>query len=137
MSTSDVYEVIARRDGRWWTFEIPELRSPSPVGSGREIVAMGQARRASQVELAALEIVAMWTGEDDAQVTVRFPVPADVEDAIRRAGERDAEARRAEREAVEARRYAASALVTGEHMTQEDAATVLGVSRQRVGQLVA
>lgn len=66
------FETVAYRDGRWWTFEIPELTTESPRGKGHQIVAMGQARNVSELDQAARDVVALWldTEADSVSVTV-------------------------------------------------------------------
>lgn len=132
----ETYEVDASYDGAWWVFDIPALLT---TVNGRQIVARGQARTAAEVAAEARGIIAMWTDVDEAAigVSVRFSMPAEIREAIERAREREREARSAEQEAAQARRFAARALVTDQGMTQSDAATMLGVSRQRVHQLMS
>lgn len=132
----ETYEVDASYDGKWWVFDIPALFK---TVNGRQIVARGQARTAAEVTVEARDIVVMWTGVDEAMigVTVRFAIPGEIREAIECARVRENEARRAEQEAAQARRFAARALVSEQGMTQSDAATMLGVSRQRVQQLIS
>ncbi len=130
------YEVTTSFDGKWWVFDIPALVTTI---NGREIVARGQARTASEIAGEATGIVAMWTDADEGTITVEvtYSIPDEIREAISRAQVRETEARAAEQEAAQARRFAARALVTGQGMTQADAAVMLGVSRQRVHQLVS
>jgi hypothetical protein len=130
------YDVVAYRDGKWWTFEIEALTAPSPRGQGHRIVAMGQARTAAQVPAEARSLASLWTEDDDVSVHVTYRLPKAVRQMIEQAAIRDAEGRAALAEAAAMRRNAARAL-TAEGLTQADAAAVLGVSRQRVQQLVA
>ena len=73
-----LYEATAYRDGKWWTFEIPELSNPSP--SGVPIVAMGQARTVADLDQVAREVAALWLDveEDDIDVNVSVTPPDDV-----------------------------------------------------------
>lgn len=132
----ETYGVEATYDGKWWVFDIPDLFT---TVNGRQIVARGQARTAADVAAEARDIIAMWTDVEETTfgVDVRFSMPATIREAIERARECEREARSAEQEAAQARRFAARALVTDQGMTQSDAATMLGVSRQRVHQLVS
>jgi predicted XRE-type DNA-binding protein len=132
----ETYEVDAGYDGKWWVFDIPALFT---AVNGRQIVARGQARTAAEVAGEARDIIAMWTDVDEAttHVSVRFSMPEEIREAIARARERENAARSIEQEAAQARRFAARALVNDQGMTQSDAATMLGVSRQRVHQLVS
>jgi hypothetical protein len=69
------YEVVAYRDGRWWTFEISALTAPSPQGGSRRIMAMGQAPTAARVPADARALAALWTGDGDASVHVSYRLP--------------------------------------------------------------
>lgn len=69
--TAPVYEAFAHRDGRWWTFSIPELNCPSPVGGDVRIEAMGQARTLGELRGAAREVAALWLDVDETAVEVR------------------------------------------------------------------
>lgn len=68
------YEVIAYRDGRWWTLSIPELNGPSSAGANIRIVAMGQARTVSQLDNAAREVAALWLDVDETEIKVRVVI---------------------------------------------------------------
>ena len=135
---SEVYEVVARRDGRWWTFEIPALDSPSPRGDGHRIVAMGQARTAADVESVARDLAAAWLDLDPSEVAVQvsFRLPESIDETIEHARGLEAQGRAAINEAAALKRSAARAL-TAVGLSQGDAATILGLSRQRVQQLVS
>ncbi|WP_167131348.1 hypothetical protein [Paramicrobacterium chengjingii] len=68
-----VFDVVSYRDGNWWTFEIPGLTSTA--SEGRRIVAMGQARKASDVAREAKGVAALWLDlpdADDVDVNVEF-----------------------------------------------------------------
>ena len=135
---STVHEVVAHPDGRWWTFEIPALNTPSPRGDSRRIVAMGQARKAADVESVARDLAAAWLDADPADISVRvsFRLPDLVDDTIARARRLEVQGRAAVSEAAALRQSAARAL-TAAGVSQADTATVLGLSRQRVQQLVS
>lgn len=132
----ETYTVDACYDGKWWVFDIPSL---STAVNGRQIVARGQSRTAAEVATEARGLIAMWTDIDESavQVNVGFSMPDEIREAVERASTREKDARSAEKEAAQARRFAARALVTGQGLTQSDAATMLGISRQRVHQLIS
>ncbi|PZF61791.1 hypothetical protein DEI81_10345 [Curtobacterium sp. MCBD17_013] len=65
-----VLRAIARPDGAWWTVELPELTSPSPLG-GEPIIALGQVERDGDVAAAALDIAAVWLDVDESTLEVR------------------------------------------------------------------
>ncbi|AMS06183.1 antitoxin HicB [Acidipropionibacterium acidipropionici] len=133
MSTE--YDVVAWRDGRWWTFEIPSLTAPSPRGKGHRIFAMGQARTTAEIRESAQEVAAMWTDDEDAEVgDVAFRLPQEVQDDMNGARAREEEGRAALEDAAALRRRAVHTL-RQEGLSQADAAAVLGISRQRVQQL--
>jgi hypothetical protein len=66
-----VYDAFAHRDGRWWSFSIPQLNGPSPVGADVRIEAMGQARTLRELRGAAREVAALWLDVDETAVEVR------------------------------------------------------------------
>ena len=131
------YEVIAFRDDRWWTFEIPAQTSPSPRGGDHRIVAMGQARKAAEIEDEARSLAALWTETDetDIEVQVVYRLPVGLQADIEHARELDTAGRAALEEAATLRRRAVHELRTSAGLSQADAAAVLGLSRQRVHQL--
>ncbi|WP_194165125.1 helix-turn-helix domain-containing protein [Pseudactinotalea sp. HY160] len=116
--------IVARREGRWWTVDIPELG------------VVTQARRLDQVRAMAREAAALALDVDESSIRVDLDI--EVDDAIRLSWEaaRDKEAR-ARADAADAARLARNA-VTGlrsQGLTQREAAEVLGVSYQRIAQL--
>lgn len=133
------YEVTAYRDGKWWTFEIPALTSPSPRGGDHRIVATGQARHAAEIEEEARDLAAVWTETDESEITVQvvYRLPDDVRADVEHARELDATGRAALEEAAALRRRAVRQLRTVGGLSQADSAAVLGLSRQRVHQLEA
>lgn len=128
-----VYDVTSSRDGPWWTFEIPALTSPAPA-KGRNIVAMGQARRAGDVAREARDVIDLWTDDGDIEVRVQYALPDGVETAVHSAAEREERGRAALDEAAALRRKAVQEL-RSQGLSQADIATLLGLSRQRVQQL--
>jgi hypothetical protein len=129
------YEVVVYRDGHWWGFELPALTSTTPTG--KTITASGQARRISEIEFEARDIAAMWTDQpiDDVTVALRFQLPGPAADYIEKARELDAQSHRWAAQAAELRKNAANELVR-DGLSQTDTAALLGLSRQRVGQLL-
>jgi len=129
-----VYEAIAYRDGKWWTFEIPELSNPSP--SGETIVAMGQARRVVDLDQIAREVAALWLDldEDDVEVKVTLTPPGNVAALWAASNQREEEGRLAAREAAKLKREAVQALAE-QGINQREMARILGISVQRINQL--
>lgn len=123
------YQANVTREGKWWMVRIPE------------ITGLTQARRLSEAELMARELVAVSLGVSLAEVAVTVEVTsiggitdlrerlARIADERRRAAELE---RQATREAVELAR----ALVDLD-VPLRDVGTVLGVSHQRAHQLVS
>lgn len=129
-------EVTAYREGKWWVFEIPELGAPAPSGSGATLMPVGQAKSAAKVAEEALDLAALWVEGDpeDFEVSVQFVLPEDIEEARRRAEELEARGRAELDEAAKLRRRVVRGMLNS-NLSQADAATVLGMSRQRVQQL--
>lgn len=129
-------EVKAYGEGRWWTFEIPELGAPSPSGNGAFMMPVGQARAASKVAEEARNLAALWVDDDpeEVDVSVTFVLPEEIASAQRTAAELEARGRADLEEAAQLRRQAVRALLA-DGVSQVDAAAVLGISRQRVQQL--
>lgn len=129
-------EAKAYREGKWWTFEIPELGAPAPSGNGAVMMPVGQARTAAKVAEEARDLAALWVDGDteEFEVSVRFVLPEDIEAAQHRAEELEERGRAELAEAAKLRREAVRAVLASD-LSQVDAATVLGISRQRVQQL--
>lgn len=115
------------RTGGWWAVEVPEV-------SGL----VTQARRLDQVTAAVLDAAALLTGrpESDFEVEVIPVLDADDVSVVRIARERRAELADAEQAAARASR-AAVARLRSEGLTVRDVAVIMGMSPQRVSQLVA
>ena len=120
------WHATARPDGRWWFITVDGLDA-----------GYGQARRLAEVEAAAREIIAVNTGQDAdrVRVSVTIEAPDEVRHLIEEADGKDAEARQTAKSAAALRREAAHRLVSG-GLSQKDASQVLGVTPQRLNQLV-
>lgn len=123
------YDITVTRDGRWWMIEVPAIDG------------LTQARRVSEIEDMARSLIAVTLDVAMSQVEIGethviVPSLGDI------TAYRDAvAAARAEAEAAEARaskvmREKAHALVDAD-VPLRDAAAMLGVSYQRVHQLVS
>lgn len=125
MSTS-IRTVVARarRDGRWWYIELPELGTS------------GQARTVKEISDTAREIAALWLDVDEStiEISLSLEVPQRAAALWDEANAADERARRDARAAATLRRSAIAALKS-EGVTQADAARVLRVSPQRISQL--
>ncbi|SDS21985.1 hypothetical protein SAMN04488543_1303 [Friedmanniella luteola] len=120
------YQVNVTRDGRWWMLEVPDLDVTS------------QARRLGEVEQMAREAIAVTTDApvDGVQVELRLPDLGLVK-ASRLADLYRERAEIAEREvrlAAETRDVAVGLVDAG--VPLRDVGEILGVSHQRVHQLV-
>ncbi|HUV48945.1 MAG TPA: type II toxin-antitoxin system HicB family antitoxin [Actinomycetes bacterium] len=122
------YEVTAERDGSRWFLRVNELPG-----------VFSQVRRLDQADGMARDAIASFldVAPDgfDVSVTVRLPsdLQRDVAGVIDLRGVID----RTEREYAERTRHLARRLVQGEGLTVREAGRVLGLSYQRVSQLVA
>src|SRR5664280_2137176 len=121
------YTVSVTREGRWWIVRVPEIDQVTQV------------RRLSEVTKAARELIAVTLDVPMSQVRVRVERVGAVEDvpgraeAIRREHARaDELARRAQDESKELARQLA-----GAHVPMRDIGELLGVSHQRVHQLIS
>ena len=116
----------ARRAGGWWAVEVPEVPG-----------AFTQARRLEQVPAAAASAVADLQDIDveSIEVDLSADLPGEVQHAIEAARHAADAAAAARAEASAAMRFAVKALRSDEELTTRDAATLLGVTHQRVSQL--
>ena len=118
----NAYTATAAREGRWWVIDV-------------DGVGVTQSRTLAEAHTWAQGLVEAVTGEADADVTVTPLLPDGTIDRVRHAqtvmARADTELRGAADEIREATR---NMLQTG--MSQQDVAVILGVSRQRVSQLL-
>lgn len=121
------YVARCLRSGDWWAIEVPEVPGVHT-----------QAKRLEQVEAMAREAIALMLGipEDSFNVEVQWELPHGAADTISSMFRARSEATNAQREATAAAQLAAWTLVEDLHLPLRDAAKVLGVSYQRVGQLL-
>ena len=124
-----MYTAEVTRDGRWWMIEVPEINE------------LTQARRLSEIELMAREVIAVALGVPVGEVAVDVNIGSvgAVQDVTERARKiRSERARAAELDhaasehAAELAKQLASAQVP-----VRDIGTILGVSFQRAHQLVS
>ena len=127
----------ARRDGRWWVFEVPELTSTGPVGE--RVTATGQSRSLKDLERDVRDVAALVLDVEEypGEVEVAVELPAEAMEMWAQANERDAHARAEARDAAILRRDAVRALTGSKEyrISQHDVAVALGVSPQRISQL--
>lgn len=119
------YRVTARRVGEWWALEVPDLPG-----------VFSQAKRLERADEAAREAIAVMLDIEPDQVSVTIePILSDEEQAVLAQVER---AQEAARTAVENERRAMreAAAVLARDLSQRDAGQLLGVSFQRISQLL-
>lgn len=122
------YDVNVTRDGRWWMVEIPAIDG------------LTQARRISEVEemarsLIAIELDIAFSRVELGHISISVPGVGDVSAASAEVSILRSRAAEAETSAAKLTRELASALVKA-NVPLRDAGSILGVSYQRVGQLV-
>ncbi len=125
MTTSTTYKATATREGRWWIITVPELD------------AVTQARNVAEIDVMARGLIAalLDVEEDSVAVNVELRLPAALQNELDEARRLRAQAEVVTAQAAERSRGLVHALIEGEHMSQRDAAAVLGLSPQRVQQL--
>ena len=123
-----IYQVVARRsDDGWWALSCPKVR-----GAHSQVRRLDRAVEMARDAIAGVLDVAPSTV--DVKLDVRLP--RDLKSVVDSIDRSAAVARDAALRAAEAQREAARALID-EGLTLRDAAVVLGLSHQRVGQLIA
>lgn len=124
--TATVVEVT--RSGRWWAIRVPSMPS-----------VFSQCRRLDQVDEFAREAIALAAdvGPDEVgELDTRTEPPADVAALVNDARTAADAARAASAHATDARRTAAAELAARGYTTR-DIGALLGLSHQRVSQLLA
>ena len=123
-----IYTVVARRsDDGWWALSCPQVRG-----------AHSQVRRLDRAVEMARDAIAGVLDVPPSKVEIELDVrlPRELKSVVDSIERSAALARDATLRAAEAQRAAARALID-EGLTLRDAGIVLGLSHQRVGQLVA
>lgn len=120
------------RSGSWWGVEIADHEGVHVKGG------YTQARRLDQVEAMVREAVSLLldVAEDSFDVRVDPALPADIRREVDEARALREQAERAQQEATRAAARAAVDLVKRERLTIRDAGRILGLSHQRVDQLL-
>ena len=120
------FTIRARRSGRWWALDAQGLRGVHT-----------QVRRIDQAEEMARDAIAgvLDIAPDSFEVVVVPEVPNAVRAIVEEATTARSQAAQAQDEAAHLTREAARRLVE-EGLTVRDAGTLLGVSHQRIAQLV-
>ena len=123
------YRVEVMRSGTWWAITVPELGG-----------VFSQTKRLDQVEDAAREAVALMLEVDEDDVVIPLDVvvtpPSEIAELLERLDASAAAADEAVRVAAETRREVVEAL-RAEGLPLRDIGALIGLSHQRVGQLLA
>lgn len=122
------YQVDVVRSGNWWSITVPALTG-----------VFSQAKRLDQVEAMAREAIALMLDIDNADVgdiEVVVTPPANVADVLERLRAFMATATEATEAAAEARHEVAK-LLRDEGLPMRDVGELIGVSHQRVSQILA
>lgn len=118
------YTAQAQRDGDFWLIRVPEINRST------------QARHAREIESMARDLVAIMEDvpADSFELDITIDLPEEIAAHLAAAREYRRQAEQANERSAEEARTAAKALAAT--MSMRDVGTVLGVSHQRVHQLV-
>jgi predicted RNase H-like HicB family nuclease len=120
------YLVTADRSGNWWAFSVRDLPG-----------AYGQARRLDQVTREARDVVSLITGEPEENIDIKLDARLDPSLERVVSGARSAQEELAARhEATLAAIREAAAELSDQGVSIRDIGTLLGVSFQRISQLL-
>jgi hypothetical protein len=120
------------RDGEWWAVSINDAEGVHIRGANT------QAKRLDQVEDLARELVSVLldVDEDSFDVTLDVDLPTEVSEEVMQAKDLRTKAEAIQQEATRIAARAAADLVRRQGLTMREAARVLGLSYQRVDQLL-
>ena len=121
------YTARCQRSGDWWAISVPELRGVHT-----------QARRLEKAEAMVRDAIALFldVASDSFDVRIEPVLPRDLQGKVGRARKVRGEAEVLQREAAIASAEVAADLVQTAHLTVRDAGRVLGLSHQRITQLL-
>ncbi|WP_030148851.1 hypothetical protein [Mycetocola saprophilus] len=120
------YELVVSREGRWWIIDVPAIDYRTQAHTLSEVEEMGRSLIAG----------ALNREEDSFDISVTIEKPADVARRLADAAELDRVALESAQQAARDRRAAARALRDAYGLSAIDSATVLGISRARIYQLL-
>ena len=125
--TRRMYTARCERAGDWWAISVPELRGVHT-----------QARRLEKVDAMVRDAIALFLDvrRDSFEIRIEPVLPRDLQKKVGRARKVRGEADVLERQAAAVSMEVAADLVQRAHLTMRDAGRVLGVSHQRVAQLL-
>jgi DNA-directed RNA polymerase specialized sigma24 family protein len=118
------FSATARREGKWWVVDVHGIGAT-------------QGRTTTEAERMAKDLVAIMEEipVDTVDVEIEFMLPGELGHEVRNAREQTRAAEQAQRRAAEKIRQAVAHII-GNGMSKQDAARILGVSPQRISQLV-
>jgi len=121
------YTARCQRSGDWWAISVPELRGVHT-----------QARRLEKAEATVRDAIALFLDvpSDSFEVRIEPVLPRDLQGKVGRARKVRGQAEVLQREAAIASAQVAADLVHTAHLTVRDAGRVLGLSHQRITQLL-
>jgi predicted RNase H-like HicB family nuclease len=127
MKSSKTYTARCERAGDWWAISVPELGGVHT-----------QARRLEGVEAMVRDAIALFLNvrPDSFEVKIEPVLPRELQRKVGRVRKARDEAETLQRQATIGSAELAADLVHGAHLTVRDAGRVLGVSHQRVAQLL-
>lgn len=122
----ELYQATAERDGRFWLLKVPALRG-----------VRAQVRRLEEAEEAIREAIALWLEVEPAEIDVQVnAVLGDVDMLVDQTREVRARAEELSALAADLTQQAAAALISN-GLTVRDAGDILGISHQRIAQLIS
>lgn len=121
------YTARCQHSGDWWAISVPELKGVNT-----------QARRLEKAEAMARDAIALFLDvpTDSFAVRVEPILPRELQKKVGRARKVRGEAEVLQAEAASVSAAVAADLVQGAHLTVRDAGRVLGLSHQRIAQLL-
>jgi len=121
------YTARCQHSGDWWAISVPELKGINT-----------QARRLEKAEAMARDAIALFLDvpTDSFEVRVEPILPRELQKKVGRAKKVRGEAEVMQAEAATVSAAVAADLVRGAHLTVRDAGRVLGLSHQRIAQLL-
>jgi predicted RNase H-like HicB family nuclease len=121
------YTARCQRVGDWWAISVPELRGVHT-----------QARRLEKAEAMVRDAIALFLDvrADSFDIQIQPVLPRDLQKKVGRARKVRREAEALQHESLTVSSEVASELVQKAHFTVRDAGRVLGLSHQRIAQLL-
>lgn len=121
------YTARCQRSGDWWAISVPELKGVNT-----------EARRLEKAEAMVRDAIALFLDvpTDSFEVTIEPILPRELQKKVGRARKVRGEAEVLQAEAATVSAAVAADLVQGAHLTVRDAGRVLGLSHQRIAQLL-